>query len=1043
MFRHLKYIDGNSDKFWQIEQEGNTHTVTYGKNGTSGQSKTKTFDSEEASVKDAEKLTNEKIKKGYSDDGTVVVPNIDSSAKRSGTGFSSSQQAKLQLQETLRTLIKSGKAVDVLPFLKEYSKGNLELLKKEIKQAKKYWMSYVDLSNDAEFRQMASHGWGKRGTNSQEYKIKLLALGTFSLSDSTTWSEFVDLLSQQQDPILADLLDWAKPDWLAEYLKQQYQKNDWNYVAYSALRKWEAQGLLAFEEEVYARSLTNYHQWRANEKDVEKYVRYLLDDPLTVSRDIPLLFAYETNIQNIYLHFDYQSKENVLFWDQIFDHMLSEGKVDKRWLFISALEAQTKSWNPNLRSYFRKLIERLNVENEMLLQEQTAIFPLLHAELPAVVNFAVELLKPLLLDSKFDLLEFENWLAAVFMRADVKKSIKTLLIQFDKILKIQVKARASLLLLVSDVFMVPELQLQERAVKLICKYGDTNDADLSEKLSLYSDQLLGNLKDELKPFLSDDEGLSLEEVLAPLQGDVNSYLPQAATVPVLEEILEQPQDWSGILFQVGKVLGDNDSVQMEILVNAWMIHRASFPDDYKVQLEPYTKQLNKTYRESAWFHYFSNFLHAIYYNPEKISLQPDRYMTHSKTVAVLGNLLLTVQRRMLANVNLPLLSLPTHAPCYVNPLQLVERLLQYEKAEQAIDLLDFSVAVSRMPRVHVEAAWAAAQSLQDGKVKDLLRYALGLSDELLVDKKSWLQKLLPAKQSNDSLWAGIWATAARTHHPNGNFEQLAAVLNEVPFAVAPFRPEPKFESAYYMAYNYATKKQEPEYLGEKLLYALPTFGEIPATFLYGKDLFFRGKDGVSPYYIYGSDVAYMYSLMPQNPEALALFLTSVYSRMNDYAGKSSSALLHCMLHPSYVIDLQSSFYLATCCFNKEKEVRIIAGEVLLHSVEQGRLQPSVMGKDIGFLISHNYGPLGRLIDVLAAVKDISPSQTDALRQVLEATFIATQLGEKPPLNLKKLLEMYFDVKSKSISAIGKNVLEALQRFETVKSLQSILKKIRS
>lgn len=38
MKKHLKYIDGNSDKFWQIEVLNNEFTVTYGKNGTSGTS---------------------------------------------------------------------------------------------------------------------------------------------------------------------------------------------------------------------------------------------------------------------------------------------------------------------------------------------------------------------------------------------------------------------------------------------------------------------------------------------------------------------------------------------------------------------------------------------------------------------------------------------------------------------------------------------------------------------------------------------------------------------------------------------------------------------------------------------------------------------------------------------------------------------------------------------------------------------------------------------------------------------------------------------
>ena len=60
--RHLKYIEGNSDKFWQIEVNGQQFTVVYGKNGTAGTSQTKTFDTAEACLKTAEKLVAEKLK---------------------------------------------------------------------------------------------------------------------------------------------------------------------------------------------------------------------------------------------------------------------------------------------------------------------------------------------------------------------------------------------------------------------------------------------------------------------------------------------------------------------------------------------------------------------------------------------------------------------------------------------------------------------------------------------------------------------------------------------------------------------------------------------------------------------------------------------------------------------------------------------------------------------------------------------------------------------------------------------------------------------
>ena len=61
----LIYQDDRSNKFWNITVEGNQHTVTYGRVGTNGTSKTKTFADEAAALKNANKLMRAKKGKGY------------------------------------------------------------------------------------------------------------------------------------------------------------------------------------------------------------------------------------------------------------------------------------------------------------------------------------------------------------------------------------------------------------------------------------------------------------------------------------------------------------------------------------------------------------------------------------------------------------------------------------------------------------------------------------------------------------------------------------------------------------------------------------------------------------------------------------------------------------------------------------------------------------------------------------------------------------------------------------------------------------------
>jgi len=69
--RHLHFKDEKSDKFWKIKVSGNTHTVTYGRAGSAGTSKTKSFEDNSQAQKDAEKLIKSKLKKGYIDVGAT------------------------------------------------------------------------------------------------------------------------------------------------------------------------------------------------------------------------------------------------------------------------------------------------------------------------------------------------------------------------------------------------------------------------------------------------------------------------------------------------------------------------------------------------------------------------------------------------------------------------------------------------------------------------------------------------------------------------------------------------------------------------------------------------------------------------------------------------------------------------------------------------------------------------------------------------------------------------------------------------------------
>jgi uncharacterized protein (TIGR02996 family) len=65
--RTFQFSDAKSHKFWQIDVQGKSFIVTYGKVGTAGQSQTKTFPTPQKAQEEADKLIKEKTSKGYAE----------------------------------------------------------------------------------------------------------------------------------------------------------------------------------------------------------------------------------------------------------------------------------------------------------------------------------------------------------------------------------------------------------------------------------------------------------------------------------------------------------------------------------------------------------------------------------------------------------------------------------------------------------------------------------------------------------------------------------------------------------------------------------------------------------------------------------------------------------------------------------------------------------------------------------------------------------------------------------------------------------------
>lgn len=63
--RRFEFVDGKSNKYWEIQLHGKSFTVCWGRIGTAGQTQTKDFPTDDKAQHEYQKLVDDKLKKGY------------------------------------------------------------------------------------------------------------------------------------------------------------------------------------------------------------------------------------------------------------------------------------------------------------------------------------------------------------------------------------------------------------------------------------------------------------------------------------------------------------------------------------------------------------------------------------------------------------------------------------------------------------------------------------------------------------------------------------------------------------------------------------------------------------------------------------------------------------------------------------------------------------------------------------------------------------------------------------------------------------------
>lgn len=133
-------------------------------------------------------------------------------------------------------------------------------------------------------------------------------------------------------------------------------------------------------------------------------------------------------------------------------------------------------------------------------------------------------------------------------------------------------------------------------------------------------------------------------------------------------------------------------------------------------------------------------------------------------------------------------------------------------------------------------------------------------------------------------------------------------------------------------------------------------------------------------------------------------------------------------------------FLSAGLFDKDKTFCGMAFEVLINKVTSDDFDAQELGKLIGKMISFEWAPVKRFTDGLSGCINLSISHKLAFEKLLISILSAI---EKPVFNLKKLLELYYELIYLNQSKPDKAIADLLEEWEKENNLKKIIHQIKT
>ncbi|WP_298421454.1 DUF6493 family protein [uncultured Kordia sp.] len=961
----------------------------------------------------------------------------------------------------LKEIVKIEK--DVVSFLKSLSLNRKEktAFVKEVKELRNIVFERKDSTKKTKWG--IEYSSNPTHSDQQQQTMNLVCFLLYNKTDARRiFSNNNFLISKK---VINEILPWFAPKWYSDLVNEA---NPWD-LDYDLLIYLQEQEYLEPSKELIIAKLPNAivdSTWVDGVHKVSYKPEVLLRNEVTLETHIWYLFEEDSGINFLDV------------WIKTIVDFTSKGHLNRKKVLIATIYTATKGFNQTLSGWFFELLLKLNPTKEEVLMLQDELFSALNSPHSKVVNTVLKYFKIAAIAKEFKYIIFiEN--ASILLSSEVKSVVNSTLMILDKIAKTHKSLQIDICKKATEALLNTDEKIQVRAAKIINKYGDATNEELAAEIEMYTDALLYASKEIISDYIHTDPTELEDDISETVEMEV---LSEHTRLPVYET-------FDDLIFFVSQVLANNEMYHIDLLLMylpklnllitkdnasrlAPILKRAfdlSFSHEWNSQIgyiesmaALYINDLGKeivkkypTELSNFWKYRDKKFKEDTWRNGSKKEYLR-RFESHSIPYYVY-NLHRFLFAYSLGNIRnkrtIPVLSTPTHAPCWIAPEVFLDRMLDIQKQGGQFNLYDFQIGLGRIPLTEMTTEISRKiDQINEKEIRLVLRYHFGGIDFdncKIIESKFWLQSILTRKNP---------ANITR-------FETITST--NLQFQIAMYEWSCKPRENTYKVYDYQSRKDVKKTIIEKQL-KFNNF--IRKTHTYSSPLekiknFFNKKVNKKAFdddniykFIYfkreqyvttilaHDDIKFLY-LAPNNPGPYLAQIIHNNMKESKFYDENSKKNMVNVLKGLYEIWYRKDYsettylFLATGFLCSDKVAREIAAEIWIKTTSEHTMNHTLLGYAIGKLQFGEYAPMKRFTDIFGLnMFNISKTHNLHLFELTDA--IIKEMNDTPMRGLKKLLELFLELKRKFPNIdISVGVTQKLRIWKTSKTLEKVIEKL--